>query len=85
MIKSYFLITLRSMMKNKLFVMINIIGLGLSIGVCITAFLNWKFNDQWDSQQRQAAGIYRIQSWHEVNGKSDRFGSVPVPLAARVE
>ena len=64
--------------------MINILGLGLSIGVCITAFLNWKFNDQWDSQQQQAAGIYRIQSWHEVNGKSDRFGSVPVPLAENI-
>ena len=84
MFKSYLLITLRSMMKNKLFVMINILGLGLAIGVCIVAFLNWKFNKQWDDQQQNAKDIYRIQAWHEVNGKSDRFACVPLPLAENI-
>ena len=38
MIKNYLLITFRSLMKNKLFILINVFGMGIAIACCITAF-----------------------------------------------
>jgi putative ABC transport system permease protein len=85
MIRSYLLITLRSMMKNKLFVIINVLGLGLATAVCIVAFLNWKFSNEWDSQHTNADNVYRIQSWRDGENGPERFAVVPLPLANNLE
>lgn len=69
------------MMKNKLFIFINVLGIGLAIALCIIAYLNWKFSEDWDQAQHEPEKIYRIQFWHEVGGKSERFGITPFPLA----
>lgn len=60
MLKNYFLVTWRSLMKKKLFVFINILGIGLAVSVCILAYLNQHFRDQWDSEQKNAESIKEI-------------------------
>jgi predicted outer membrane lipoprotein len=62
-------------MRNKLFIIINVLGLGLAITFCIIAWLNWKFSEDWDKGQQNAESIYRIQFWHDVPGKSERWGA----------
>lgn len=84
MIKNYLLVTIRSLMKKKLFVFINIIGLGLAVAMCITAYLNWNFRDDWDNNQRNASNIYRIQFWHELDGQNNRYGITPMPIANHI-
>ncbi|HRI80037.1 MAG TPA: ABC transporter permease [Cyclobacteriaceae bacterium] len=84
MIKNYLLITLRSMMKNKLFIFINVFGMGIAIACCIVAYLNWDFSNSWDNSQLNASKIYRIQLWREFQGKRDRYGSAPMPLGSHV-
>ena len=36
MIKNYLLITLRSLFKNKLYIFINVVGMGIAIACCIS-------------------------------------------------
>src|SRR6185369_10618844 len=84
MIKNYLLITLRSMMKNKLFIFINVFGMGIAIATCIVAYLNWDFSASWDSSQVNASKIYRIQLWREFQEKRERYGSVPMPLGNHI-
>src|SRR5262245_9604916 len=81
MIKNYLLITLRSMMKNKLFIFINVFGMGIAIASCIVAYLNWDFSASWDEYHLNRARIYRVQFWREFQGKRDRYGLAPMPLA----
>ncbi len=81
MIKNYFLITFRSLMKNKLFIFINVFGMGIAIACCIVAYLNWEFSSTWDFSQTNAEKIYRVQFWREFQGKRDRYGMAPLPLA----
>ncbi|MBS1545525.1 MAG: ABC transporter permease [Bacteroidetes bacterium] len=81
MIKNYLLITLRSMMKNKVFIAINIFGMGLAIACCVVAYLNWDFSNGWDSTQVNADRVYRVQFWREFQGKRERYGMAPMPLA----
>jgi ABC-type antimicrobial peptide transport system permease subunit len=84
MIKNYLLITLRSMMKNKLFILINVFGMGIAIACCITAYLNWDFSNSWDKVHVNADQIYRVQFWREFQGKRDRYGLAPMPLAGYI-
>jgi putative ABC transport system permease protein len=80
MIKNYLLITWRAMMKNKLFIFINIFGIAIAIACCLVAYLNWKFNEDWDIEHKNAASIYRIQFWHDFQGRVNRHGMVPLPM-----
>ncbi len=85
MIKNYLLITLRSMMKNKLFILINVFGMGIAIACCITAYLNWDFSNSWDNVHVKADKVYRVQFWREFQGTRNRYGLAPMPLAGLID
>ncbi len=80
MLKNYLLITLRSLAKNKLFIFINVFGMGIAIACCIVAYINWQFSANWDKGHVNADKVYRVQFWREFQGKRDRYGLAPMPL-----
>ena len=73
------------MMKNKLFIFINVFGMGIAIACCIVAYLNWDFNDSFDKKHVNAETIYRVQFWHDFQGRLTRYGMVPNPLASHIK
>ncbi len=85
MIKNYLLITFRNLMKNKLFILINVFGMGLAIACCITAYLNWEYSAKWDMQHVNAEKIYRVQFWRDFQGTKTRFGMAPMPLGSYIK
>jgi putative ABC transport system permease protein len=85
MIKNYLLITWRSMMKNKLFIFINVLGLAIGIGCCIVAFFNWEYDYQFDRHHANASNIYRISSVREFDGRTTLYGFAPLPMGAAVK
>jgi putative ABC transport system permease protein len=80
MIKNYLLITWRSMMKNKLFILINVLGLATGIACCIVAYFNWEFDATYDGHHANAGKIYRVSSVREFEGRTTLYGYAPVPL-----
>jgi putative ABC transport system permease protein len=80
MIKNYLLITLRSMMKNKLFISINILGMAISIASCIVAYFNYDFNRRFDWNHLNSSDIYRVSSIREFQNQRTRFGHAPMAL-----
>lgn len=80
MIKNYFLITWRSMMRNKVFLLVNIFGMAVAIACCIVAYFNWEFDTQFDKHHTQAENIYRVSSVREFNGETTLVGYAPLPL-----
>jgi ABC-type antimicrobial peptide transport system permease subunit len=80
MLKNYFKITLRSLIKNKLFVFINILGLGVALACTIVAYLSWDFNVKYDVQHVNAGQIYRVNFVRVINKQSIKNGSCPQPL-----
>ncbi len=80
MVKNYLLITLRSLMKNKLFILINISGLGIAIACCIVGYFNYDYNVTFDSTHLNAKTIYRINSNREFQNQITSFGVVPIAL-----
>src|SRR5258708_29883668 len=85
MIRNYLLITFRNLLKNKIFIFINIFGIGVAVACCIVAYLNWEFNADWDKGHKNAAVIYRVQFWYEFQGDRKRYGMSPMPLASYVK
>ena len=85
MIKNYFLITWRSMMKNKLFIFINVLGLAVGIGCCIVSFFNWEFDAQFDSRHTNLNKVYRVSSVREFEARTTLYGYVPVPMGPAIK
>src|SRR5258706_12708832 len=81
MIKNYLLISFRSLMKNKLFILINVFGMGIAISCCVVAYVNWEFAKTWDHSQLNAERIYRVQFTRDFQDKHERHGMAPMPLA----
>ena len=42
MFKSYLIVALRNLARNKLYATINIFGLSIALAICIVAYLNYK-------------------------------------------
>jgi putative ABC transport system permease protein len=78
MIRNYLLITLRNLTKNKVFIFINVFGIGIAVACCIVAYLNYRFDKDWDKDQVNAGSIYRIQFWQQFEKKErNRYGMAP--------
>ena len=85
MIKNYFLITLRSMMKNKLHLFINIFGMAIAVATCIVSYYNYDFNDSFDSVQENLSTIYRVNSVREFQNEATTYGYVPMGLGNAIK
>lgn len=81
MLKNYVLISWRNIIKHKSFLLINTLGLGIAIACCVVAYLNWNFNYEFDSNQKNCNNVYRINSFGGYAGQNYRVGTVPLPLA----
>ncbi len=67
MIKSYLLVALRSIKRNKLHASINIIGLAIGMTCCILITLFVQFELGYDKQNKDADRIYRLAIDLEAN------------------
>lgn len=84
MFKNYILIAARSIIKNKVFILINVLGMGIAVACCIVAYLNWEFSETFDENHVNAKNIYRVQSWQDYQGKRNRHALVPTPMGSVV-
>jgi ABC-type antimicrobial peptide transport system permease subunit len=80
MLKSYLLVTFRNLIKNRVFTLINIIGLGIALAVCIVAFFNHMFNYEFDRTHENFESIYRVTSFRDMQGREQEYGIVPATL-----
>lgn len=82
MLRNYFLISWRNLTRNKLFSLINVFGLGLSMSVGVLVLIRISDAFDYDSFHPQKENIYRIVS-NVTNAKGDHWtlASSPLPLA----
>lgn len=80
MLKNYFKVAYRNLLKNKLHSFINLFGLSVAIAFCIVAYLNHDYNVSFDMFHRNAEEIYRIKSVRVQNERTRVWGYTPRPL-----
>jgi len=81
MIKNYFKIALRNLLKNKIFSFINIIGLSVGLTCCmlITVYL---YNEMsYDKYHKNIGRLYQLGTTFIKDGKEERTPNTPAPMA----
>ncbi|MEP6949354.1 MAG: ABC transporter permease [Ginsengibacter sp.] len=81
MIKNYFKIAWRNLMKNKIFSFINILGLTIGITVCMMIFLFIMNEYSVDSFHKQEKNIYRVMRGFDDNGSIKMVSYLSGPYA----
>ena len=82
MLKNYFKIALRNLLKHKLHTGINLIGLSLGLGVSILIFFFVQFEMSFDSFHQDLDRIYRVKSFERIDGEIRETYSSPVIVEA---
>ncbi|MFC2104480.1 ABC transporter permease [Bacteroidota bacterium] len=81
MFKNFLIISLRYLAKNFLFVGINILGLAVALAICITAYLNNKYDMDWNKTNENYEDIYKINITKEIQDRQQEYGITPTALA----
>jgi len=85
MLKNYFKSAIRSLQKSKLFATVNILGLSLSMSVCMVALLQIKDAFNYDTFHPFPKRSYRIiTDITAENGIKERWATAPLPLAEKL-
>jgi len=72
-------------LKNRVFTIINIIGLGIALSVCIVAFFNNMFSYEFDKTHLNFDQIYRVNSFRDMQGREQEYGIVPATLGLDIK
>jgi ABC-type antimicrobial peptide transport system permease subunit len=85
MFRNYLLVTFRNLYKNKVYALINILGLGLALAICIVAYFNHMFGYDFDRYNENFEEIYRVTSNRQMQDREQEFGIVPAPLGPEIK
>ncbi|MCC6372452.1 MAG: ABC transporter permease, partial [Bacteroidia bacterium] len=85
MIKNYLKLAIRNLLKNKIFTLINVIGLSLGIAVCISILLFVQFEKSFDTQHSK--NIYRLDEVQSPEGMaaSQKVALSMYPMASTLK
>ncbi len=81
MFKNFIQVTFRNFLKNKFFVIVNVIGLGIALASCIVAYYNFRWNEDFDRILSQKSEIYKVGFTRDMSGRQQAFGMNPISLA----
>lgn len=85
MIKNYFSITWRNMMRNKVFSFINIFGLATGLACCMLIVLYLYSELAYDSYHKNIKRLYQVGTVFITNGKRDKFPAEPAIMAQNMQ
>ena len=80
MIKNYFRIAFRSLLKNKVFTLIHILGLAIGISASLVIYLLVNFHLGFDKFEKDGNRIYRAVSTFSFSGEVFRNSGITSPM-----
>lgn len=85
MIRNYFTIAWRNLWKNKLFSLVNILSLSLSMAVGVILFTGLKATFDTDHFHPELNQIVRILTQETNEGEQTKWATAPLPLANQMK
>ncbi|MEP6927755.1 MAG: ABC transporter permease [Ginsengibacter sp.] len=79
MLKNYLKIIIRNLWRNKLYTLINIIGLGAGIASIVWGFQNYRYSFNYNNFHKDTKSIFRVLT--KIEGSDNLKGICPIPLA----
>ncbi len=81
MLKNYLTVAFRSLYKNKLSSMINVLGLAIAISCAMAVYLFLDLQFSMDRFHKNIEKIFLVEHTIENGGKRELWGNSPAPLA----
>src|SRR5580693_481316 len=85
MLKTYITIAYRNFTRNKIFSLINVLGLSIGISSALVIFLIVHYDFTFDQFEKDSNRIYRVVSTMTFSGTPMHFAGVASPLAETVK
>src|ERR1700743_2482532 len=76
MIRNYFKTAWRNLWKNKVFSLINVLGLSLGMAACLLILQYVNFELSYDHFNKNAPDLYRVVNDRYQNGKLIQHGTI---------
>lgn len=80
MFKNYLKIAVRVLWQNKVYVLINLLGLGFALACCILSYVNYDYRASFDKNHKNTENVYRLNSIRDIEGSSQRWGITPLVI-----
>ncbi len=80
MIKNYFKLGFRYLLKNRLSSSINILGLALAVGCCMVVFEFFDWNMHMDNFHRKVNNLFVVERISQKDGNQQYWGNSPAPM-----
>ncbi|WP_262694255.1 ABC transporter permease [Kordiimonas aquimaris] len=71
MLRSYFIIAVRHLLRNRLYSLINIMGLAIGVAACLLIFLFVRYETSYDKWMPNAENIYRVNYKQNMKAGED--------------
>jgi putative ABC transport system permease protein len=84
MLKNYFTVAIRNLLRNKLFSVINILGLSIGISSALVIYLIVQYSYSFDRWEPGGDRIYRVVTKTLNQGNVGHTRGVPAPLGAAI-
>ncbi len=84
MFRNYILTSLRNLFKNKIFTIINVLGLGVALAICIVAYYNHMFGAEFNMMHSRSNEIYKVNIIRDLQGRMQEYGITPVALGPMI-
>ncbi len=79
---NYVLTSLRTLLRNKFFVGVNLLSIAVAFSLCTIAYFNIQFNSQFNTFFKDAQTIHKINAAKVTADGHRLMGITPLPLAA---
>src|SRR5438128_1802121 len=81
MLKNYFTVAWRNLIRNKSYAFINIAGLSIGVAACLLIFLTIQYETSFDNFHKNSKNIYRVGSVFNNEGKINYSMGNSFPVA----
>ena len=80
MFQNYLKIAIRVLWHNKVYVVINLLGLGFALACCILSYLKYDYTARFDKNHDRTDNVYRLNSIRNIDNSSQRWGITPMAI-----
>jgi ABC-type antimicrobial peptide transport system permease subunit len=82
---NYLKVAFRNLFKNKIYILINILGMGTALAFCLTIYLLFAYNNEFDDFYKNVSDIVRVHEFKQhASGEIQRFELAPIVMGPRI-
>ena len=85
MLGNYLIIALRNLLRNKLFSLINILGLAVGLASCLVCYLHLSYELGYDNFHEHESEIYRVITGNVAENDYWVMMAAPIPPVLKAE